>query len=80
MESRESEISNQGSTSVVVCPFCKSTNTEMISLFGMQLMTTQHYCNNCHSAFEAVKWQEPDSHPESSSDTIHNSAIGKPSK
>jgi len=29
----------------------------MISLFGMQLMTTQHYCNNCHSAFEAVKWE-----------------------
>ncbi len=43
----------------IACPFCKSTDTEMISLFGMQLMTTQHYCHNCHSAFEAVKWEEP---------------------
>lgn len=47
-----------------LCPFCKSANTEMISLFGMQLMTTQHYCNNCHSAFEAVKWEDREN-PES---------------
>jgi hypothetical protein len=42
----------------VACPFCHSADTEMIALFGMQLMTTQYYCNHCHSAFEAVKWEE----------------------
>ncbi len=43
----------------VACPFCDSTETEMIALFGMQMMTTQHYCRNCRSAFEAIKWDSP---------------------
>jgi transposase-like protein len=43
----------------VACPFCGSTETEMIALFGMQMMTSQYYCQHCHSAFEAVKWTEP---------------------
>lgn len=42
----------------VACPFCNSTDTEMIALFGQQLMTSQYYCRNCHSAFEAIKWVE----------------------
>ncbi len=40
----------------VKCPFCGSAETEMIALFGMQMMTSQYYCRHCHSAFEAVKW------------------------
>lgn len=44
----------------VACPFCGSTETELIALFGMQMMTSQYYCHHCHSAFEAVKWEAPD--------------------
>ncbi len=44
----------------VDCPFCGSTETEMIALFGMQMMTSQYYCRHCHSVFEAVKWTEPE--------------------
>lgn len=43
----------------VACPFCDSTETEMIALFGMQMMTSQYYCRHCHSVFEAVKWDPP---------------------
>lgn len=43
----------------VACPFCDSTVTEMIALFGMQMMTSQYYCHHCHSVFEAVKWEPP---------------------
>lgn len=42
----------------VACPFCESTETEMIALFGQQMMTSQYYCHNCHSVFEAVKWED----------------------
>ncbi len=30
-----------------------------MALFGMQMMTSQYYCRSCHTAFEAVKWVEP---------------------
>jgi hypothetical protein len=39
----------------VACPFCRSTDTELISLFGQQLLTVQYYCNACHTPFECVK-------------------------
>ena len=38
------------------CPFCRSTRTELISLFGQTLMGSQYYCQTCHSVFEAVRW------------------------
>jgi hypothetical protein len=38
------------------CPFCKSTNTEVISLFGSQVMTMQCKCHACGSFFEASKY------------------------
>jgi hypothetical protein len=38
-----------------VCPFCGSTDAEMLALFGQQLMTVQYYCNTCHTPFERVK-------------------------
>ena len=47
---------------VVVCPFCQSTETELLSLFGSQLSTTQYYCRACHTPFEYVK-QEPQPEP-----------------
>lgn len=47
-----------GERELIKCPFCESTETEMIALFGMQMMTSQYYCRHCHSVFEAVKWGE----------------------
>lgn len=44
---------------LIACPFCNSIDTEMIALFGMQMMTSQYYCRNCHSVFEAIKWDAP---------------------
>ncbi|WP_376797278.1 hypothetical protein [Thermogemmatispora sp.] len=37
------------------CPFCGSTETELFSLFGQQLLTAQYYCNGCHTPFEYIK-------------------------
>jgi uncharacterized protein (DUF983 family) len=37
------------------CPFCGSTETELFSLFGQQLLTAQYYCNSCHTPFEHIK-------------------------
>jgi len=38
------------------CPFCRSENTEVISLFGSQVMTMQCKCHACGSFFEASKY------------------------
>jgi transcription elongation factor Elf1 len=38
------------------CPFCKSADTEVISLFGSQVMTMQCKCGACGSFFEASKY------------------------
>ena len=40
---------------VVTCPYCGSTNTELFSLFGQQLLTVQYYCRDCRTPFERVK-------------------------
>ncbi len=37
------------------CPFCGSADSEMIALFGSQLLTSQFYCHGCHTVFEAVR-------------------------
>jgi len=41
--------------SQVACPYCGSTDTELFSLFGQQLLTVQYYCNACHTPFECIK-------------------------
>jgi uncharacterized Zn finger protein len=38
------------------CPFCQSVDTEVISLFGSQVMTMQCKCRACGSFFEASKY------------------------
>ncbi len=38
------------------CPFCRSNDTEVISLFGSQVMTMQCKCHACGSFFEASKY------------------------
>jgi hypothetical protein len=39
----------------ITCPFCRSSDTEFLSLFGQQLLTIQVYCNACHTPFACVK-------------------------
>lgn len=39
----------------ISCPFCGSENTELLSLFGQQLLTVQYYCHSCRTPFERVK-------------------------
>lgn len=41
----------------VRCPFCQSTETELYSLFGSMLSTSQYYCVNCRVVFEQIKWE-----------------------
>jgi ring-1,2-phenylacetyl-CoA epoxidase subunit PaaD len=36
------------------CPFCGSTDTELLALFGSQLLTEQRYCRACRTPFEAI--------------------------
>jgi phenylacetate-CoA oxygenase PaaI subunit len=42
-------------TSMVVCPFCRSRDTELLSSFGSQLSTEQHYCRSCRTPFEYMR-------------------------
>lgn len=39
----------------ISCPHCGSRETELMSLFGQQLLTVQYYCNKCRTPFERVK-------------------------
>ncbi len=45
-----------GDDGVITCPFCGSGDTELFSLFGSSLLTSQYYCRGCRTAFERVKW------------------------
>lgn len=40
---------------VVYCPFCRSVDTELLSSFGSQLSTEQHYCRSCRTPFEYIR-------------------------
>ena len=51
---RAREVSS-GDERVVACPFCHSTDVELLSLFGSQLSTDQWYCRNCHTPFERFR-------------------------
>lgn len=42
------------------CPHCGSTRGEVISLFGTQAMTLQYRCRSCGTAYEAIKYDEPE--------------------
>jgi transposase-like protein len=39
----------------VRCPFCNATATELISLFGSQLLLSQYRCKACGTYFEGVR-------------------------
>lgn len=39
----------------IACPYCGSLDTELISLFGQQLLTVQYYCRACRTPFDRLK-------------------------
>ena len=39
----------------VDCPFCGSADSELISPFGSQLLTSQRRCPVCRGYFEALR-------------------------
>jgi hypothetical protein len=57
------------------CPFCGSQDTELLSLFGSQLLTEQRYCRACHTPFEAIaRGAEPAAPPAPPRETPHDRA------
>ena len=56
-EERAASAGREGSNGRVRCPFCGCYDTELYSLFGSQLSTSQYYCRRCRVAFEALKWE-----------------------
>ncbi len=51
-----SELKHDGRQ--IPCPFCNSTETEMLALFGQFLLASQYYCRNCRTAFDVVRWED----------------------
>ena len=45
---------NQDASPTIHCPFCGSTETEEMGVFGSQLSTAQRYCRSCHTPFERL--------------------------
>jgi hypothetical protein len=41
------------------CPFCQRSESELHSPFGSQLSVSTYWCRRCHTAFEYLKWQQP---------------------
>lgn len=53
------DASEYGLPVSVRCPFCEEDETELHSAFGPQLSVSTYWCNRCHTAFDYVKWQQP---------------------
>jgi transposase-like protein len=47
-----------GEREPVRCPFCKSESSELISLYGSQLLLSQYRCKQCGSYFERVRGED----------------------
>lgn len=45
----------KGSSRVISCPYCDSTNTELQSEFGSTACKSQYYCRDCDEPFEHFK-------------------------
>jgi hypothetical protein len=46
----------------VICPFCRSGDTEPHAMFGSMMLMEQHYCRACRTVFERVRDDEPDAY------------------
>jgi C4-type Zn-finger protein len=40
---------------ILRCPFCDSTEVELVAPWGGQIITTQCRCRACNSYFEAIR-------------------------
>lgn len=45
----------RGSSKIIACPYCDSTNTELQSEFGSTACKSQYYCHDCDEPFEHFK-------------------------
>lgn len=45
----------KGSSKIIPCPYCDSTNTELQSEFGSTACKAQYYCHDCDEPFEHFK-------------------------
>ncbi|GAA5520090.1 phenylacetate-CoA oxygenase subunit PaaJ [Aliifodinibius salicampi] len=45
----------KGSSRIIPCPYCDSTNTELQSEFGSTACKSQYYCYDCEEPFEHFK-------------------------
>lgn len=41
----------------MTCPFCESEETELVSPWGGQIITSQMRCRGCNTYFEAIRDQ-----------------------
>ena len=49
------------------CSFCNSENVSIYSSFGTAQLVRQYYCQECHSVFEFIRWQNvEDTEPQGS--------------
>ena len=48
------------------CPFCESSDVEVVSPWGGQIITCQARCRRCNTYFEAIR-EEFDAVPETAS-------------
>jgi ring-1,2-phenylacetyl-CoA epoxidase subunit PaaD len=42
----------------ITCPYCDSTDTELFSLYGHSLLSSQYYCCACHTVFDVVRFDD----------------------
>jgi hypothetical protein len=42
----------------VACPFCESTDVELVSAWGGQMITSQMRCRGCETYFEAIREEQ----------------------
>ena len=52
---RDRSVSGPDALEKVECPFCKSTETDLESIFGPTLCRSIHYCRACLQSFEHFK-------------------------
>jgi hypothetical protein len=46
-----------GMPSAPKCPFCRGTETEIMSAFGAHASVSTYWCRTCGSPFEMMRWR-----------------------
>lgn len=41
------------------CPFCETSETELMNPFGSHASVSTYWCRRCRSPFELLKWRPP---------------------